>query len=501
MDRDKKIEASGERQRRKKIADCRGWSFVIRHSSFRLGISLTEVLIAMGILTLGLLGVAALFPVGGYYMQKAEIADNGSAIARSALADIVSRGMLDPETWRAYEYRSSPPGEWAGRMFTKPYAAELRTRINQFRSSYGSGVVAQGPDEAPLNVLGQQQLNREFGSFYVLDPLGASSAEGPVAAYRPGWAVFPFINRNPANLAQGAWPTIVLPYLRNSPAWRPWTGGDSVNPRDTEWPIARLTFSIPDLTGVEPYVPMTRAIAEKLFTSQDNLALDLPDRDDLPSIQRWDIKAGAPLARQWTGDYSWIVTILPKTVGARNTLSGPKTNSYDYDVSVVVFYKRLIDSIVDTEPAQQYDDYASGELYVSAAIKSTGPSGGEVLLTANAMAIQPFDELKVGQWLLLCGPHPMSTDLRPMFFAQWYRVVAIDETIEPADYMMSQVTGQRAEQRYVSLRGPQWPWQPENNVQANALLSNNLAVVICPGAVAVHTRTMQLERPSPWSVE
>src|SRR3972149_4361023 len=66
------------------------------------GITLTEVLISMGILTLGLLGVAALFPVGGFYMQKAEIADNGSAIAQSALADIVARGMLDPDTWRVF---------------------------------------------------------------------------------------------------------------------------------------------------------------------------------------------------------------------------------------------------------------------------------------------------------------------------------------------------------------------------------------------------------------
>ena len=41
----------------------------------RRGLSLTEVLIAMGILTIGLLSVAAIFPVGSFYMQKAEIAD------------------------------------------------------------------------------------------------------------------------------------------------------------------------------------------------------------------------------------------------------------------------------------------------------------------------------------------------------------------------------------------------------------------------------------------
>ena len=54
----------------------------------------------MGILTLGLLGVAACFPVGSFYMQKADIADRGSAIAQSVMNDIVARGMLDPRNWR-----------------------------------------------------------------------------------------------------------------------------------------------------------------------------------------------------------------------------------------------------------------------------------------------------------------------------------------------------------------------------------------------------------------
>ena len=62
----------------------------------RRGLSLTEVLISMGILTLGLLGVASVFPVGSYYMQKAEISDKGSAIAQSVFSDLMARGMLNP---------------------------------------------------------------------------------------------------------------------------------------------------------------------------------------------------------------------------------------------------------------------------------------------------------------------------------------------------------------------------------------------------------------------
>src|SRR4051794_1310625 len=65
----------------------------------RLGISLTEVLIAMGIMTIGLLGVASVFPVAGWQMQRAEIADNGSAIAHSAMNKLVTTGMLDPHSW------------------------------------------------------------------------------------------------------------------------------------------------------------------------------------------------------------------------------------------------------------------------------------------------------------------------------------------------------------------------------------------------------------------
>src|SRR5262245_50484266 len=65
--------------------------------SKRSAISLTEVLIAMGIMTVGLLGVASVFPVGSWYAQKALVADQGSAIAQSVMNDLLTRGMLNPD--------------------------------------------------------------------------------------------------------------------------------------------------------------------------------------------------------------------------------------------------------------------------------------------------------------------------------------------------------------------------------------------------------------------
>src|SRR3954468_4839961 len=73
----------------------------------RRGLSLTEVLISMGILTVGLLSVASIFPVGSFYMQKAEISDKASAIAQSVMNEIMARGMLNPRSW--YVMVPSPP--------------------------------------------------------------------------------------------------------------------------------------------------------------------------------------------------------------------------------------------------------------------------------------------------------------------------------------------------------------------------------------------------------
>jgi hypothetical protein len=97
--------------------------------------------------------------------------------------------------------------------------------------------------------------------------------------------------------------------------------------------------------------------------------------------------------------------------------------------------------------------------------------------------VSPFDRLRSGQWLFLCGPHPTSTDQAPRFVANWYQVMAIDS--EGAG-----IINNPNRQRVVTLRGPRWPWQPSTTAGD---LSNNLCVGIFPGAVAVHTKTLRLE--------
>ena len=65
----------------------------------RRGITLLEVLISLGILSVGLASVVALIPAGGDQAKKAIIDDRRGTLGLNALADCVNRGLLDPAKW------------------------------------------------------------------------------------------------------------------------------------------------------------------------------------------------------------------------------------------------------------------------------------------------------------------------------------------------------------------------------------------------------------------
>jgi hypothetical protein len=169
--------------------------------------------------------------------------------------------------------------------------------------------------------------------------------------------------------------------------------------------------------------------------------------------------------------------------------------SYSYDISVVVFYKRVLPS--NFASIEGINTVASYERAVSAKVLSTGLNGGELRLQtlvtgaggpADGMPEDPFKNLRTGEWIMLCGPHPNSTPIEPRFVLNWYQVMAIDK--EPNDILTDPKT-----QRLVSVRGPEWPWKPYSGTYSasNPPLSADLCVGIFRGAVAVHTKTMRLE--------
>ena len=81
----------------------------------RRGITLLEVLVAMLVLTVGVLGMAAIIPLGKLELAEGDISDNSATVGRWAFREIsVIRSSVSPSancSWSA-----SPPMLVKGRM-------------------------------------------------------------------------------------------------------------------------------------------------------------------------------------------------------------------------------------------------------------------------------------------------------------------------------------------------------------------------------------------------
>lgn len=412
----------------------------------RRGVTLMEVLISMGILLVGLLGAAALFPVGSYFMQKGDIADRGSAIAKAAFADLVTRG-IDPDEWQVWD---TDTGSY------RPMAQSMRAWMTGYKLSAPAG--------ASLADF-QTQLNQEKGFSYLIDPIGI--AQGTRAGLNPQ-----ALSRAPYN-AQVIWPAGQPELTGTFSAQTEWVNsswalfGNSL-------PVRRLTTASASM-GQLP----SPLLAERRFESSDDLSYTTQE-GDLPTHQRvtgfddnGDLRPEVGWSRNSGGNFSWLVSISPSQSKAREALANDPT-AYYYDVTVVVFYKR------DARSIDQTERMVFGEVI------ATGTGGGEILLTqlVDGIEASPYDELKQGQWVMVCGPHPSATPEEPLFFTQWYRVLAIDE--EEKGYLRDEDS-----QRLVGLRGPDWPWAPGAQVR----------VGLFPGAVAVHTKSLRFKTLGAYAVD
>lgn len=71
------------------------------HTTSRRGITLMEVLVSLGILSVGLASVVALIPAGGSQAKMSVIEDRRAALGYAAMSDAIGRGILNPARWSA----------------------------------------------------------------------------------------------------------------------------------------------------------------------------------------------------------------------------------------------------------------------------------------------------------------------------------------------------------------------------------------------------------------
>ncbi|MDZ4657705.1 MAG: hypothetical protein SH868_09035, partial [Bythopirellula sp.] len=386
----------------------------------RSGITLIEVLISMFVLLFGLMGVAAIFPVASHYVLEGDKRDRSSGLAQIAFEELKARKILRPKDWAI------------------PYAPTFAV---------------------PFIQLGQFTLSANQGHAFVLDPLGVAAANRITSPALVGYDYFAL---NASN-GQNPWRTSPTPLKALS---------------GTNWPIRRLTIDIN--SHPTNATMMDGQTAETSFRLRDDLAVEQPDAGDRPSVQRWSVGTGNQLlARQYTGDYSWLATVVPTN---KNALLGLASNNNikdeQYEVTTVVFYKR------DIVPSASTVGSPGSERLIDAEFIN----GSELAIYDN-VANNPdavdlaLDGIKPTFWIAVMGVNQITGAPNDgTFMMKWYKIQAMDdENTQIVTNGSTPANGQNG--RYMMVQGPDWP--PSSYT--------NLRVAILPGAIDAYTRVMQVD--------
>jgi len=399
----------------------------------RRGNSILEVLFAVLVAVIGLLGAIAVFPVASSQAQKARVLETIATAGRSCVHQFDTAGMRRPDCW--WYWNPSPT--------TLPAYPKFEV-INAYTSPPGPGKPTYGYSYC-------------IDSRFVVANAGLSLPAGYDATS------FPYV-----------WQDATNPALNNL----------SLNSPQ----MARVAFFPPVPTGVAgaaaaPYIDSSgnaaktiagcRIQADSIFLIDDDPSYERPKDGSLPGQQNY---AALPLAgmgrRQTEGEYSWMATLVPRI----DIYSGASTDQYV--LSVVMFHKRPADLALNV-----LDNARTLERTVGAAA-ADGYTGGEVLLywtapqnTANDDLAKDRLKVRPGDWIMLSGnmSYPIGNNQsRTLPRFQWYRVADTEDMVY--DGTASQY------ERWVTLVGQDW--------------SINLAVqqaTIVEGVIGVYEKTARLE--------
>jgi len=246
------------------------------HRRGRRGVTLLEVLISIFVLSIGLLGVAALIPVGRFAIVQTGIADRSAACGRAAQSEVQIRNMLNPYSWRYIDSSATPILQPVVNNVFDPGESFAIDPLFMAANNYGSGV----------------------GSFPYFQSLPT----------QPVWT----IRRVTLAKVTGVNAATHLAFFNRIFTWH-----DDLlfhHPEDPTWrPLQLQTFRDSSFFGTA----RERAVAD----------------NDSQNEWGWVSRAAMDQAEE---SYSWLATVSPAVAEANLEVDNRRL----YEVSVVVFYKR-----------------------------------------------------------------------------------------------------------------------------------------------------------------
>ncbi len=426
-------------------------------SGLRPGMTIMEVMFAIMITTIGLLGAVSVFPVASEMARKGRLNDEVAICAETAVHKFDAEGMRRPDRWITWRFIN---GNW--------------------QVGFGPAMVVPGES-------------------YCLDPrfMAANLINNgsPPPAIIPNFGeatVFPAFPRRPNAGVTG--PT----FGQNDPD----NSGNPGAPR-----MQRITLANGFPGSLPPYspasFPMGRFQADYVFSFEDQLTYERPGvqkgaiaRNDnaLPAFQLYSPivtnNGILPGKREDDGKLSWMLTLVPKIDKFSGTIEDK------YVLSVVVFYARSPDLTLEgfAAPTKPFNEWTATILGND--FHSSGFGGGEVTITATGAGAAQKLSLRAGDWVMLSGLAPARNaagNFITVSMYKWYRITDADE--DPYE----QPFGSGTWKRDVTLVGPDWDMQNILPLDSNGLPNpansgfDNVEVTIVPNVVSVFDRTVRLE--------
>ncbi len=347
----------------------------------RRGVTLLEVLISIFVMAVGLMGVAALIPIGTFAVSETAKADRSAAMGRAAIHEVRVREMLQ-------RWRDDGAARWRH--------ADFSVITEPVRRQY---LIGQPFAIDPLFACeaATQSNTGDFNFFPFHDSGGPIPLGSRLARLRLD--IFEIVISDPQQLAVfnrifAGQDDLIFDIDEDDPDRRPrqsclWDDG-AVAPYETP-------------SGSGPY----------------------------------------PLHAQAADNYSWMLTAVPDPNELPNIPDDPPAQlqalaahrQQTYEISIVTFYKRDFNCDATTDPPS--------ERFVEITFTGTGIGGGDAMLTAPPMdangdqmtqgLAEEYLKVRENQWIMVTAfvPDSRLVDVSSGYrrIAKWYRVIRLDDEV------------------------------------------------------------------------
>ncbi|NND96420.1 MAG: hypothetical protein HKN47_03715 [Pirellulaceae bacterium] len=437
----------------------------------RSAVTLIEVMFAMSVALIGLVGLISVLPIAGRRTQDAINLNDGAALAHSVFDELKARDLLKPSAWTVRFDNIAAPGS--------------------FHDIDPNGTVT--------NVL-------DFTDAWCIDPLFVSAPESQIDEASGGY----FRLYDPAT--GNGYRRTLFPYYRaeQNPLVDPSLSEGNTpmgGPADTRWwtPTAFGTNNTSSASDgdfgarmirvglARRGVPLTMQAGRESESTVD-------DRDGVATTETKDrtlnvtlqgqkaVFGGSDFGKQLTdGSLSWIATV--------NRLPG--TNFAN--VSVVILRNRdrgfvtypAVDGGGATPVADEPGKNALDErlAYVTYATGFSGGAGGTIHLVGAA---NTPSNISTNDWIMLSRRTVAGND-----FHRWYRIVSVTLEAQEGTFTDPVHGGTRAVwQHKLFLDGPDWSFgfpTPGNVDTTAAAVIDNTYATILTDVVAVSEHVILIE--------